>query len=201
MCRVRLLLCATIFACLFTVLDARADVIPADGLILWLDASDIDADGVRENNPKMGAGIARWTDKSSQNNHVEQTANDRQPTFQRGALGGVPVVRFHGKDVLQRRPIRGLQPGDRPFYAVFMMKARMVNPQTNPRLLDLRSDNGDTKKLSHTVSHRMIGDNTEAESVQLNIYSTVARQIRFFLGLQTFNRQHIEMLIKISRNT
>src|SRR5688572_8016543 len=75
---------------------------PSDGLVLWLDATDTDADGGPANEPADGAYLARWSDKSDEQNHVEQSDEAHQPTLEHGQLGGQPVVRFHGDDLLAR---------------------------------------------------------------------------------------------------
>ncbi len=50
------------------------------GLILWLDAQDVDGDGKREDKPSDGQPIGRWSDKSGDGHHATQDDPDRQPT-------------------------------------------------------------------------------------------------------------------------
>ena len=59
---------------------------PANGLVLWLDASDVDGDGNSANNPKTDGIVSIWADKSGRGNHVEQAAANRQPTYQTNGL-------------------------------------------------------------------------------------------------------------------
>ena len=56
------------------------------GLALWLSADDRNGDGVADDSAS-GAKVAKWSDKSGLGNHVEQPAEQRQPTLQRNALG------------------------------------------------------------------------------------------------------------------
>ena len=49
------------------------------GLVLWLDAQDIDGDGDTRDNPAQGQPVDRWTDKSGHGNHATQNLPDRQP--------------------------------------------------------------------------------------------------------------------------
>jgi hypothetical protein len=119
---------------------AFADSIPSEGLVLWLDGADPDGDRLADNNPADGQNLTKWIDKSGQMNHVEQKSTDRQPKYQRGVLNSRSVVRFSGKHAFEQPKFRGIREGDRPFYAVFVMKATMVAPHSNPRLLDLRAD-------------------------------------------------------------
>ena len=82
----------------------RADAIPQSGLVLWLDAGDIDGDGAEDNNPAAGAPIGdrtvgtEWVDKSGRDNRVAQDEPASRPTLAGNALGGRPAVRFDGND-------------------------------------------------------------------------------------------------------
>ena len=112
---------------------------PKDGLILWLDAADFDADGNPANNPESGTPVTRWADKSGRGNHVEQYAANRQPTFQTNVLDQRPVIRFHGDDLLDRARFDGLSTGDQLFHVLIVMKARAKSSHSAQRLIDLNS--------------------------------------------------------------
>ncbi len=131
--------CAFAFNLFFTLATvARAESPPTRGLVLWLDAEDIDADGKVSNNPQAGHPIRKWADKSGQGNHVEQEIAEQRPTFEPAAVGGKPVVRFHGKDALRKSIAHGLSAGDQPFHVFFVMQATATAPHTNPRPLGLQ---------------------------------------------------------------
>ena len=61
-----------LLAGLILISGARAAVPSLDGLVLWLDATDLDGSGDSNGHIASGAKIARWVDKSGQANHVEQ---------------------------------------------------------------------------------------------------------------------------------
>ena len=69
-----------------------------DGMILWLDADDHDADGDHSNRPADGASVVEWHDKSGNGNQLSQDIAAHQPTFHATATGGRPAIRFHGDD-------------------------------------------------------------------------------------------------------
>lgn len=107
-----------------------------DGLVVWLRADDVDGDGNIDESPG-GSRVAVWTDLSGCGNHVRQGTVDRQPIVLKGVIGGHPVLRFDGGDCFELAKTSGLNGGDQPFHAVFVMQATMSPPQPNPRLLDL----------------------------------------------------------------
>jgi len=75
--------------------SADADPVTGPGLVLWLDAQDVDGDGRLGNNPSPGEAVARWTDKSDYGNHATQSVLAHQPTFaQGGASPAGSTVRF-----------------------------------------------------------------------------------------------------------
>jgi len=116
-----------------------ADVPPAEGLILWLDAEDVDADGNAENHPDNNSPIERWSDKSGRGNHVTQKTSERRPTFQTDQLGGRPVIRFHGDDLLDLDRLGGLATGDQQFHVLIVMRGRSETSHASQRLIDLNS--------------------------------------------------------------
>jgi len=120
-------------------LKAVAEPDSVDGLVLWLSAGDVNGDRVADDSAN-GTGVARWIDKSGHANHLAQPSSERQPTLRVDAIGGQPALRFDGGDCLELAKVTGLAEGDQPFYAVFVMRAAMVGPHPNPRLLDLRGD-------------------------------------------------------------
>jgi len=122
---------------------------PSRGLVLWLDASDLDGDGSQSNEPGAGTQIAIWKDRSGQENHVSQSAASHQPTVQSPGIGGRPVVRYDGNDALDRPLLSGFEPGDQPFHVVLVMKASM-GPHAYSRLIDLQAAGGRYTETSTT---------------------------------------------------
>ena len=67
------------------------------GLALWLDAADLDGDGIAEGTAEAGltaTGVATWADKSGNNRAATQTGWDNQPQWMIDPATGRPVVRF-----------------------------------------------------------------------------------------------------------
>ena len=72
-----------------------AEPVTGPGLVLWLDARDIDGDGDTRDNPAHGQPIDRWTDKSGCGNHATQNVPDRQPSCTvDGMKPGLSAVHF-----------------------------------------------------------------------------------------------------------
>jgi len=122
------------------LLQVAAGSPPSEGLLLWLDAGDLDADGTIDGG-ESNTPVAQWSDKSGTGNHVFQLSHVRQPTIQPEAFDTRPAVRFHGDDWLGRESFQGLATGDQGFHVLMAMKA-LPNPmQPSQRLLDLNSRN------------------------------------------------------------
>ena len=68
------------------------------GLALWLDAADLDGDGVSEGHLEAGltteGSIATWTDKSGNGRNAVQSNTDVQPLLVEEGVNGLSVVRF-----------------------------------------------------------------------------------------------------------
>ena len=72
-------------------------------LALWLDADDLDGDGIPEGNAEDGiidGKVATWVDKAADNGtqNASQTNSGEQPVFSLGEQNNRPVVRFDGFD-------------------------------------------------------------------------------------------------------
>ncbi|TWU07240.1 Planctomycete cytochrome C [Symmachiella macrocystis] len=106
---------------------------PQEGLILWLDASEIDSDALPD-----GA-ISKWTDKSGHGNYVVQEIAERRPTFSKDAWDGHPAVHFDGDDLLVAEKFAGLATGDRPFHILIVMRGGANSSHMAQRLIDLNS--------------------------------------------------------------
>ncbi|MBL7697956.1 MAG: gliding motility-associated C-terminal domain-containing protein [Chitinophagaceae bacterium] len=63
----------------------------SDGLVLWLDASDVNADGTA---PEDNAGVSTWKDKSSKGNNATVPFGQNPALFVSNQINGKPVLRF-----------------------------------------------------------------------------------------------------------
>jgi hypothetical protein len=120
-----------------------AEPLSQDGLILWLDAGDVNNDGKPEAHDPNGKPLASWSDKSGKGNHVHQNKIARQPTRESGQLGGQPVVRFHGDDLLTREKFEGFVYRDQPIHVVLVMKTLSGGAHPRPRLVEFQPVGGD----------------------------------------------------------
>ena len=78
--------------------SAWAGPVRGSSLVLWMDAQDIDREGDAGENPRNGAAIGRWVDKSSYGNHATQSAAGQRPTYVHNALGkGLSAVNFNAR--------------------------------------------------------------------------------------------------------
>jgi hypothetical protein len=123
-----------LFACcqssfLATARATDGDV-PKAGLVLWLDASSIDATDE--------SFVSEWQDHSGRSNHVAQGDPDRRPVLSRAAIGGQPAIQFRGKELLECAEFKGLEANDQPFHIVIVFQAPPGGPPSQ-RLLDLPS--------------------------------------------------------------
>ena len=64
-----------------------------DGLVLWLDATDIDADGQRDSISDH-TNIPIWVDKSISAKDATQTIINQMPTYDLSGFGSLPSVKF-----------------------------------------------------------------------------------------------------------
>ena len=162
----RISIACTLIACTCSAFAAP----PKDGLILWLDAADVDADGDSANNPKTGTDVRLWADKSGRGNHVEQDAANRQPAFLAKGLGGRPSIRFDGDDLLDRSRFNGLSTGDQLFHVLIVMKAPAGSPHTAQRLIDLNSRDEGSNESQERVGF-WVGFQQGRGKVRLGIHS------------------------------
>ncbi len=81
-------------ACLFSYYFVRAQTNPpggvSNGLVLWLDANDVNANGTT---PATGATLSTWKDKSGAGHNATSFATNL-PIFKRNAINGLPSVTF-----------------------------------------------------------------------------------------------------------
>ena len=103
------------------------------GLVLWLDATDVDGNG----NPDSlgdGSSISAWIDKSTKGVTVNQTNSGNQPVYKSASFGSKAAVRFDGiDDVLNLTPIRSTAGG----YSVYVATRRHDTlGDTNAHIID-----------------------------------------------------------------
>ena len=69
------------------------------GCVLWLDGNDLDGDGSAEGNGESGLSgskVARWDDRSANDNDALQNTDGNRPTFVLVGQNNRPTVRFTG---------------------------------------------------------------------------------------------------------
>jgi len=109
--------------------------IPRDGLVLWLDAADVETTGDK---------VTAWPDKSGRDNRVSESSADLQP--QKVMVDGRPAVRFT-RSRLGRESLAGFLSGEQPFQLFVVMQAELQQ-SGSPRILDFSSA-GQDDKYSH----------------------------------------------------
>ena len=84
----------------FRTIDTQFTKDTMDGLLLWLDASDIDGDGQRDSLIDQ-ASIPLWLDKSRSGKHATQSIISKMPAYDTNGFGNMPAVDFKsGKSML-----------------------------------------------------------------------------------------------------
>ena len=96
-------LCGAVIAAVVLACAATSQASPVtSGLVLWLDANDLDGDGSAEGTGESGltgSAVNTWDDKSTNDNDVTQATATNQPAYDTaGGLNGKPLVRFDGTD-------------------------------------------------------------------------------------------------------
>ncbi len=117
----------------------RAQTISTNGLVLWLDATDLNNTGT---NPANGMAVATWADRSGAGHHATQGTAGFQPSYAVNAIGTNPVVRFGGDDWFSVGTIRSAT-GNVHAFVVSRRSASQVGGDTYQRLLST-TDGGDT---------------------------------------------------------
>ncbi|AUC86051.1 hypothetical protein CW731_12510 [Polaribacter sp. ALD11] len=69
-------------------------------LVLWLNANDINADGITTNNPANSSPLVSWNDLSGYANSYTQGNTANQPTFNKTSINGYPAANFDGSDFM-----------------------------------------------------------------------------------------------------
>ena len=134
-------------------ISAWADVPIKQGLVLWLDATAVDGNAPFENQSVSDRKLARWTDKSGHNNHVEQQQPARQPTVVHEQIGGKTVLQFDGDDVLTREEFAGFTIRDQPLHVILVMKSRQRVSPDMPRIIEFQPEGGDLSEPATVKQH------------------------------------------------
>lgn len=83
----------------FTWTSKVAGPIQDSRLRLWLDATDLNGDGISENELPQDVGVTSWTDKSGNGNSAVNSFSGSAPVFARyTSLSLLPMLRFDGWD-------------------------------------------------------------------------------------------------------
>jgi hypothetical protein len=96
---------------------AAGQALPASGLVLHLDADDVNAD---RDKPGKAGPLAAWKDKSGAGRVLGQGDGGKQPELVANALSGKAVVRFGGRHCLDGAPV--LSPGTNRFTFIAVWK-------------------------------------------------------------------------------
>ncbi|MDA7699570.1 LamG domain-containing protein, partial [bacterium] len=81
----------------FLAMDTTFTKYTLDGMVLWLDAQDVDGDGY-SNNYADGAPMPIWIDKSLSEKHARQAVAQKIPNFAHNVFNGLPAIRFESGD-------------------------------------------------------------------------------------------------------
>ena len=71
--------------------EGNSSQVPSNGLVLWLDANDVDADGVADSGTDQTK-VADWADKAGKDHNATQGTPFRQPTIRSGQLPEHPAL-------------------------------------------------------------------------------------------------------------
>ena len=115
--------------------DKQVNDLPRDGLVLWLDAADVQT---------VGEKVTTWPDRSGRDNRVSEPRADLQP--EKVMVDGHAAVRFT-RSRLVRESLAGFLSGEQPFQLFVVMQAQLQE-SGSPRILDFSSA-GQNDKYSH----------------------------------------------------
>lgn len=124
-----------------------------EGLVLWLDATDVDGDGNPDNNPGEGTPLAQWSDKSGLENHILQPIEEHQPRWHTTGFQGGPALHFDGNDTLSRDKFHGFVYRDQPIHMIAVLQSQAEAAQEAPRLLEFQPVDGDLQTPASVKQH------------------------------------------------
>lgn len=132
----------------------------SEDLMVWLDASDLDGNGVDSDNPTDGSPFTQWTDKSGLGNHARVRAG-QNPGVYRSApsamINGKPTVRFNrvndSKGTVFQIPVdlRPISAPDVTVFSVYRPSSKIANAGV------WGTDNGDWDRF-YLSYHPSFGD-------------------------------------------
>src|SRR5690606_17480072 len=132
------------------------------GVLLWLDAADVDADGNPANNQTAG-NIVSWKDKSDNNHHANASID--AGTIVPNAINGNAVVRFTATGQYSGTVYIAsgvdLRSGTNPDITIFTVYRQGTHFNTNEAVWGI--DNGDWDRFFFT--HMNIGSNNGGVSL------------------------------------
>ncbi|WP_295233995.1 LamG-like jellyroll fold domain-containing protein [Sediminibacterium sp.] len=102
------------------------------GILMWLDAADLDADGNNSNNPISSTNFSLWKDKSGNVKNAISVPGQNPISFVPNSINGQPVMRFNKVNstfgsVLQV-PGVDLRAGSNPTVTMFTVYKQGVHP-------------------------------------------------------------------------
>ena len=81
----------------FIAMDTTFTKYTMDGMVLWLDAQDVDGDGATDSYQE-GVSLPIWIDKSLSEKHAKQSVATKTPIYSTDGFSGLPAVRFQSGD-------------------------------------------------------------------------------------------------------
>ena len=101
--------------------------IPQNGLVLWLDANDVDADG------KFDSGtdhlkLANWADKAGKDHNATQATAANQPEIRSGQISGKPNLNVLVFDGNQSLSFPRIAQGRTFFWVVKIIQVTLIQP-------------------------------------------------------------------------
>lgn len=88
---------ALILALVAAMPAAGATLTYKTGLLTWLQADDLDGDGITTDNPANGTAVATWEDSHTSNKDATQATGTKQPLYRTtGGPNNMPMVEFDG---------------------------------------------------------------------------------------------------------
>ena len=82
----------------FLAMDTTFTKYTMEGMVLWLDAQDVDGDGYSDAGYADGVPMPIWIDKSLSEKHAKQSVAQKTPNYALNVFGGLPAIRFESGD-------------------------------------------------------------------------------------------------------
>ena len=144
----------------FRTIDTKFTEETVDGLLLWLDATDLDGDGERDAISDSQK-ISIWVDKSSSEKHAAQSLMSKMPAYKRYGFGSMPAIEFESGNSMFVGTLRNLS-GPLNIFAVTEGEGVLVGADDG-----LSSWTFDARTASRIISFR--GEDDPLQQVTLGM--------------------------------